>query len=384
MKNCLLLTGCRFFFIALPFLAVQAHAEPEIRRIGAINWDAALPTNTYFGSHVARSLGPERFRNRTPYFASIVAPCEIMFPERTSEDFDKEFQYAIDAGLDYFAYCWYDDCPPPGSIVRGKASAADGHLGELTRTRRMHLQSRLRDKLALCAILITAHPYSDKALRDLACTMRESCYEKIDGRPLVYFFMGEMNGPLMRLKQFCRAVGVDEPYVVFMDNLGDSHRKCYEAADALSAYACCHPAANYMSLVDKCLEYNLARIRTGKPVIPFFSVGWNPLPRVERPVPWVEYDAVGYAQPPTNDELFAGARLLKAWIHTHRQSCPTGHVLVFAWNEFEEGGWICPNVGKSGAADLQRLFAFRRASELLRSNVCSDGVSAMASNEELE
>ena len=36
------------------------------------------------------------------------------------------------------------------------------------------------------------------------------------------------------------------------------------------------------------------------------------------------------------------------------------------WNEFEEGGWICPNVGAGGNADLGRLTAFQRASWRLR------------------
>ena len=29
------------------------------------------------------------------------------FPEYTQEIFDREMEYAIEAGLDYFAYVWY-------------------------------------------------------------------------------------------------------------------------------------------------------------------------------------------------------------------------------------------------------------------------------------
>ena len=345
--------------LALLLAAVSAALGGEVRRVGVINWDAALPTNTFFGSHVARSLGPEKFRNRTPYFATAVAPDAIDFPVRTAEDYDREFRHAIDAGIDYFAYCWYDACPPAKSIVKGKAARADGHLDELTRTRRFHLRSALRDRLSLCAILVTAHPYSDPTLLELALTMREPCYEKVGGRPLVYFFMGKLDEPLARLKRFCREAGAGEPYAVFMDNIGDSPKAGFASADALSAYACCSAAADYRSLMDTCLAFNSARAQSGKPVVPFLTVGWDPSPRIERPVPWVGYDAASYAPPASAEELLEGARRMDGWIREHRSACPTGHVLVFAWNEFEEGGWICPTVGKGGAVDRSRLMAFR-------------------------
>ena len=219
----------------------------------------------------------------------------------------------------------------------------------------------MRDRLSLCAILITAHPYSDAALKDLARTMKEPCYEKIDGRPLVYFFMGDMIEPLGRLKRFCREAGVGEPYAVFMDNFGGSPKEKFAGADALSAYASCHSATNHQEFFDWCLKDNSKRIKSGKPVIPMFAVGWNPSPRIERPVPWVKYPVRTYAPAATEAELVESARQLGAWIHANAAACPTGHVLVFAWNEFEEGGWICPNLGTSGNADLGRLNAFLRA-----------------------
>ena len=345
----------------LEYRMIEVKPCGEVRRIGAINWDAALPKTTFFGRHAANSLGPEKFRDRTPYFAKVVAPGEIEFPERTQADYDREFQYAIDAGIDYFAYCWYDACPPEGSIVKGAAAKADGHTAELVKTRNMHLRSSMRERLSLCAILITAHPYSDAALKDLAIAMKESCYEKIDGRPLVYFFMGDMIEPLGRLRRFCREAGVGEPYAVFMDNFGGSPKEKFAGADALSAYSCSHSATNHQEFFEWCLKDNSKRVKSGKPVIPMFAVGWNPSPRIERPVPWVKYPARTYAPAATEAELVDSAKKLGEWIHANAAACPTGHVLVFAWNEFEEGGWICPNSDTSGKADLGRLKAFRHA-----------------------
>ena len=46
-----------------------------------------------------------------------------------------------------------------------------------------------------------------------------------------------------------------------------------------------------------------------------------------------------------------------------------GHILAFAWNEFEEGGMICPTYNEDGGVDLSRLKAFRKAADYLRANV---------------
>ena len=58
--------------------------------------------------------------------------------------------------------------------------------------------------------------------------------------------------------------------------------------------------------------------------------------------------------------------MLRGWIERHKEECPTGHALVFAWNEFEEGGWICPNVGPDGRPDVSRVRVFREVAEALK------------------
>jgi len=35
------------------------------------------------------------------------------------------------------------------------------------------------------------------------------------------------------------------------------------------------------------------------------------------------------------------------------------HILTFAWNEFEEGGWICPTWTPAGEPDTSHTDAFR-------------------------
>lgn len=114
---------------------------------------------------------------------------------------------------------------------------------------------------------------------------------------------------------------------------------------------------------------NAVRATAGLPVVPHFSVGWDPTPRIERPNPWSWYPAWNYAPPLSREEMLDEATMLLRWIERNREECPTDHVMIFAWNEFEEGGWICPNVGLDGHPDVSRVRAFREVAEALKTGV---------------
>ncbi|MGN0867867.1 MAG: hypothetical protein ACI4SG_09380 [Oligosphaeraceae bacterium] len=48
------------------------------------------------------------------------------------------------------------------------------------------------------------------------------------------------------------------------------------------------------------------------------------------------------------------------------QASRLGHVLAFAWNEFEEGAWICPTLDAPDAVNRERLHAFRKITDFWR------------------
>ena len=335
---------------------------PLVRRIGAVNWDCSVPSSTFFGKATTHTLGPAKWRDRTPYYADVVGENEIEHHARTLGEYETEMRYAIDAGIDYFAYCWYDLTPPPGD-----ETPCAGHLQEITRARRLHVQSALRDRLSLCAILVTTwHPYSDECLRLLALEMRNPWYEKVDGRPLVYMF-ATTREVAPRLRAICREAGATDPYVVAMSfDPPDKFASSFENADALCAYACGEVAPTGGEFAAKVVARNAVRATTGLPVVAQFSMGWDPTPRIERPNPWVNYPKCDYTPKLSREEMLDEAKLLRAWIGRNRESCPTGHVMVFAWNEFEEGGWICPNIGPDGRPDDSRVRAFREVAEVLK------------------
>ena len=338
-------------------------ATASVKRVGAVNWDCSVPSTTFFGKATTHTLGPEKWRDRTPYYAEVVGKDAIEHHERTLAEYEVEMKYAIDAGIDYFAYCWYDLTPPEGD-----RSTCAGHLQEITRARRLHVQSPLRDGLSLCAILVTSHPYSDACLEALAAEMKNPWYEKVDGRPLVYMFASTKT-VAPRLREICRAVHAGDPYVVAM--ITEPPSACtndFVGADALCAYACTEAEPDPADYSDMAVHWNAIRATAGLPVVPLFSTGWDPRPRMERPAPWSNYPDKPWATKLSAANWLDQAGKLRRWIEANPKSCPTGHVMAFAWNEFEEGGWICPNIGADGRPDAARVKDFRKVVDSLKAS----------------
>ncbi|HPU98575.1 MAG TPA: hypothetical protein PLO53_11560, partial [Candidatus Hydrogenedentes bacterium] len=86
------------------------------------------------------------------------------------------------------------------------------------------------------------------------------------------------------------------------------------------------------------------------------TAGWDMRPRVETPVPWVKGgDIEQYYATPAPEELAEHVAKAVAWCQNHPDAAPARTVLIYAWNEFDEGGWICPTLSESTA----RLDALR-------------------------
>lgn len=350
--------------LASALVGCDGNASGKLR-VGAINWDCSVPASTYFGGYQTRSLGPEKFRDRTPYYAKVLRKDGIDYPIRSLAEYEVEMRYAIRAGIDYFAYCWYDDQPFGGRHVStSKAAVADEHLHELVHARRYHLQSELRRQLGFCAILVCCGPYTDEGLRELVSAMKDPSYETVDGRPLVYLFSSPWRDPLNRLVRFCHESGVPRPFSVVMSN-HDIPKGDYVGIDAFSAYACTSSCATYEKLAERSLTNNVARSNHHKPIIPTFTVGWDPSSRVERPAPWCSYGNGPYHSPATGSQILAAAEGFASWLKANSAVCVPNQMLTFAWNEFEEGGWICPTWTTQGP-DVSRIEAFAKSVRLMK------------------
>ncbi len=330
-------------------------------RVGAINWDNSLPEDTYFGFHSTSVLSYKKFRNVTPFYANVEGE-KVSFRQKTQADVDRELELAMAAGIDYMAYDWYTD---DHMKDKGKPGNVDHTVWELNHARYLHQTSKYADKIHLCALLICLHPFVESDMARLAEAMKQSYYETVDGRPLVYLYGGFQEGFIAKMRAFPQEYGTKEPYIVFLEGGGGSKidpNKDYSKADAVCAYACCAlNTTRYSEVIDCNLQYNENRKGYGIPVLPHFTLGWNPQPRVDHPIPWTTYPDVPYALPASEEEIVEGAKRLADWVKANKDNVVPDRILAFAWNEFEEGAFICPTVDGENNYNDSHLKGFAKA-----------------------
>lgn len=335
-------------------------------RIGAINWNAIIPQPSFFGAYALNTLSHKDYHYRLPYFVEKDGDA-IVFPEYSQELADRELQYAIDAGLDYFAYVWYAEAPLREKPFAAVPRSADWH--RLNDARRWYQQSALRHRLNMCAILRPGE-MNPEDFSPLHETMQEPYYETLDGRPLVYLFASAPEAKLAMetLDALAEKRHAERPFfaqIAWGDAVPDTGGR---KPDALTRYAwsASEPVATFADLAATELTAEQRRAAAGFPMLPHLTTGWNPRPRIARPVPWTHYPDREYAADMRPAEMLDAARNLKAWLETKPAAVVKDQLLVFAWNEFEEGGWLCPTLGADGLPDTTRLEAFAQAVKLLK------------------
>lgn len=331
--------------------------EKKAIRVSAINWDCSLPSNTYFGYHQTRTLSPQKYRTVTPYYADILEENKIDYHVRTQEEYDRELQYAMQAGIDYFSYVFY---PTEGSKDHTPTASSDcSHkVYELNYARRLHETSKYRDQIGVAAIM-GSHPFAEADYLELATLLGQPYYEKINGRPIVYLFRRIKREDIDGLKNAVKRLGGTEPlFIVMFNHLPIPADADLSLVDGISAYACTHgDLKTYDELLEAAMDDNEGRAKTGKMVIPLFPTGWNPAPRLDIPSPWVNYKKRSYAQNATPEELIKGAARFAKELKKEKNQQFVGHIMMFAWNEFEEGGWICPTYNSDLSINTERVQA---------------------------
>lgn len=329
-------------------------------KIGVINWDGCLESDkTYFGGYCAKTLSGKKYANRVPFYADVTCDHKVSFHKRTKEEFDRELTYAIEANIDYFAYVWYTKRT---NFSDENVSETAKHVHELTYIRDLHIESSLNTKIKMCAIL-SAHPITDEELYDLALTMQKPFYQYMDKSPLVYVYSGYNKELIERLNSACEKAGTPRPYsVIFTNNNPASDGETYENADGVSAYCIPTEFSDCPTTDDFCKEtvrLNELMLSYKLPLVPMFSTGWNPSPRIDVPVPWYGYANKLYSPASEPEHIEKSAYELANWIKD--KNITPKHILTFAWNEFEEGGFICPTLNDDKSINKSGLEAFKNA-----------------------
>jgi len=333
--------------------------------LGAIRWDAWQSPGSPTTRAVERSLAPQEYRYRLPFFARVAPDGSVEIDGSGQEVMDREIALARAAHLDFFAFVAY----PRGS--------------EMSRGLELFLGSQARQDMRFCLICELRNWGTAREpaalIRDHTALMQRPEYLRLsDGRPV--YFLGfvtdrlvaeRWGGPeglasvVRNFRDAAREGGAGDPFLVLMGRPELAPLARQIGADALGAYtladgrAAGEPYASLAALAERRWEEMAA---TGLKVVPTAMAGWDRRPRVTNPVPWEAWQRRGagmnlHYRDGSPEEIAAHVVRCRDWAGRHPSSAGLG--LIYAWNENDEGGWLVPTL----PFDDSRIRALRQALE---------------------
>ncbi|MEP9368120.1 hypothetical protein [Xanthobacter sp. VNH20] len=339
--------------------------------IGLIRWDAWYAK---FGSSVfAQDNLASTYSARAPSHCAFPAADQIDC-DGTQADMDREISLAADASVAYWAFCWY------------------AQESSLRRAWDLYKSSSLKNKVKWCAILpasmLGSAPFSPAVVEKqfdfwISQFSEPEYYRTLDqGRPLMFILfsrkdilsfdnnMSLLADTFRAFRQKVRAKLSLDPFLVGMARPANLERMDQIQADALSSYIALMTGRGqqaYAELDRQTRAYWNALAATGRQIIPIAMTGWDIRPRLDHPVPWEgpkDRTKTPYFSIATPEEFRRHILAGLEFIDAHPESCRTRSLLVYSWDECDEGGCILPTRGDPTAGRLSALAeAQRQASQ---------------------
>jgi hypothetical protein len=339
------------FLSVVSSIAACSGAMPDRPVVGAIRWDAWVGDASPVGLAVEKSLSPAHWHYRLPFYAKVLSANQVHVRGNTQDVMDREIGYASGAGLDYWAFVLYG---PDDPMTRGGID--------------LYLSSKRKKEMHFCAIIEGAYLTGDgwPAFQNrLETYFRDPCYQTVCGdRPLLYILVPPDSDSARRaidgLRKSCAAGTLPNPYIVTMEwSPGAGLEEIQHLGlDAVSSY-CADGGkigAPYADLANSTVQAWDYYAKTDPQVIPWVTTGWDRRPRIENPVFWEKpYGGGHYYAQPQPVELAKHLQDAISWDAAHPVQARAGAVIIYAWNEFDEGGWLCPTLRDADA----RLKALR-------------------------
>lgn len=289
-----------------------------------------------------KTLSPKKWHDRIPWYLKVTAD-GVSGTCDSQEIFDRDLQYAGEAGIDFFAHLNQQK-----GAVMGKAVE-------------YHMASRCRSRGKFCVIVhfwsgqLEAESWEERVERLVGYFRHESYQTVLNGRPLVFIFspnrLKEAFGDKARahidaIREKARAAGLAEPYIASMywgnqaKEIGDLGLDCFSAymfAAAGGENRKGYPFSRTMEANIRSWDNDTG----GVDVIPNVTLGNDQRPRWEIPPPWGAFENPWFEQP-TTDEMAAFVKRAAEWVESHPDRARARALVVYAWDEVAEGGWLVP------------------------------------------
>lgn len=353
---------------------------PRRPTLGVIRWDMYTGHPFTTQKQEFGFLKPEKYHWRAPFFVRRTGNPEkpLAFnpdnrPEAFQKAMEQEIDFAARAGIDYWAFGYHG---PGNRVRRGLHEGIEAFLA-----------SPRKQKIRFCPIVFcpgvaAVEFYEPPSVRhteaeidasweewvaDMIKLAKEPSHQRVlNGRPLVYLyqprFLGEgrrrdlapadrVDRCLRFLREQFNAAGVGNPYLAHMV---DTRKPAWEGlfdqglVDCVTLYHHRYAGDNlqYGTLwghIHRSVLHGTFK-RAGLKVIPPTMSGANGMPR---------YTGPGGAFPkwdwtePAPGELAAHLTGAFDYVAAHPGKCEANTVIMYAWNEHSEGGFLCPTMGEA-------------------------------------
>ncbi|MDH4444947.1 MAG: hypothetical protein QE267_07440 [Akkermansiaceae bacterium] len=373
-------------FLLAPLASLQASdvLGPVTNRplVGVIRWDGYNGHPVVTKKQEMGFLKPEKWHSRAPWFFRKTGDSAHPLEFNPSYDksiirkiTDEEIEYAASAGVDYWAFCYY-------AKYKGGWGLRDNFEAYLTSP----LRSRIKSSIILLGehvgkgLSSAASAAPDAAKRDWENLVNEivpllcdPSYQKVcGGRPLVYLMQPDelskilgdavgksasvekLRAAVTFLRERSQAAGAGDPYIVGMNAGGIWSAMHVDQAglNAVSAYrgafGSTPEGTPYAQLWDQiCKNFIDGEIGLGSNpkreiVVPLMSGASHEPRHAAQP----DQFSAGHYREPAPGEFKSHVLSGLDWAFLNKKNCPAQSVLIYAWNEHSEGGFICPTMGK--------------------------------------
>lgn len=311
---------------------LRSYGNPGGAIVGAIRWDAWY-TSTSVADAMKASLGPDPYHWRSPWFSSVGLNT-ISF-NASQSTMDAEIDLAVDAGLVYFAFGWY------------------GASSEMRNGWNLFQSSTRKNNIKWCVLVGYGEFVTETtaSMSTFVALLQQSNYLSYGARPVLYLMsQNESTDPtaqIAALRAAAQSAGLGNPYIVVLGDTAalSNAQKLSVGGDAISDYTYAPIAdwASYRLLDQRVRSYWRDMVAVSEHV-PLGVLGFNRSPRIVHPVPWEPSQQAGVGLNnvygyPAGDELSDHIQALVDWTVGNS---PSKLALIYAWNEHDEGGWLCP------------------------------------------
>ena len=203
------------------------------------------------------------------------------------------------------------------------------------------------------AAIVISWSLQPQNIHSVIKALSSDCYLRIDNRPVLFVY-GIYSIPkelLDATKAAAKEAGIKEELFLVCMSTTDVfaiHTMRERGFEAISKYACGAFAPNepYVELAKRAYDGNIKQYDYSKTIrsIPLITFGRDSRPRIETKLSFCGDYGGMFAFPPTDEELYNHITQVTQYMLDHKELNEINSVVMYAWNEHDEGGWICPTL----------------------------------------